>query len=483
MCLDAIEGPFEYACEVHYGTGADLSICGQDCSIQQFSCVTETLWMCAPGIATQEELRAMCLQACQAKVVAGQGCKVCGSSTGQIIKVERQGEGLCCGGNPQDPTAPFLKYLNGDIVTTLDGDIQMVVGDESATTSTTSARATYQLSNCSAGVCDITFWSVITEVADFQLAGRSFSNVLVESSHPFTGRIDLASSLFVVPAGAMTFYSYFVYNGTLNSMDMNNAEALVGFASPSDNAFRFVGTVSGEIDKTTVTVNITLDGTYENKGPPDAVVTPQSQTVECTSPEGATIQLDATGSTDPDGDALRFFWYESNDQIAVGATPSVDLSIGAHDITLTALDGFAESRASTLVTVIDSTGPSITAEAPTCMWPPNHKMVRLAIGSEIIASSLDTCDGAPGSVYISDVSTDDPTASPDDIAFGAAAVCLRAERPNNAARTYTITLSSVDVTGNVGSTDVVIQVPASNVGKCSTDKRLVRTDDDPACRF
>jgi hypothetical protein len=360
----------------------------------------------------------------------------------------------------------------------------MHVADTSTTTTTTGARATYEVSNCdTAGVCDITFWSVVAEVADFQLAGHSFTSPLIESAHPFKGRIDLSSSLFVVPSGAMTFYSYFGYGGKLNSADMNNPEAVVGFASPANNAFRFVGSLTGELEDTTVTVNLVLDGTYLNKGPPNVVATPQSQTVECTSSSGATVQLDATSSTDPDDDVLRFYWFESDERIAEGATAAVALSLGAHDITLTALDGYAESRASTLVTVVDTTGPSITANAPSCIWPPNHKLVRLALGSEITATSLDTCDGAPGSVYISSVTTDDPTATPDDIAFGASGVCLRAERPNNTPRMYTITLSSVDAAGNVGSTDVVVEVPTNNNGKCSTDKRLIRADDDPGCQF
>jgi hypothetical protein len=110
-------------------------------------------------------------------------------------------------------------------------------------------------------------------------------------------------------------------------------------------------------------------------------------------------------------------------------------------------------------------------------------LVRLALGSEILATSQDSCETGTSAVYISNVTTDDPTATTDDIAFGSSAVCLRAERSDNTERSYTITLSSVDAAGNIASTDVVVHVPTSNVGKCSTDQTLRRTDEDPGCNF
>lgn len=441
--------------------------------------------MCAPGQVTQAELKAMCMQACQAKVALGQECKVCGSATGQIVLVSRHETPLCCGTSPGDPPVPFLKNIGGDVVTTLDGDIEMNVANESATTSTNATPVSYALSNCSGSVCDITFTSIVAEPANFQLGGHSFSEVFIENAHPFSGRIDLTSSLFVVPAGAMTLYTYFVHDDKLNSMDMTNSEPIVGFASTSANAFRFTGSASGEIDDTAVSITLSLNGTFENKGPPIAQVSP-TQTVECTSPAGARVQLDASGSTDPDGDALRYFWYEANDQIADGVTPSIDLSLGVHDITLTALDAHAESRASTQITVTDTTGPALVASAsPTCLWPPNQKLVRLALGSAIVASTADSCDGAPGSVYIANVTSNDPTATADDIRFGPTATCLRAERSGSSAgRQYTITLSSVDATGNVGSTNVVVEVPRNYGPGCSNfDRSLVHSDTDPACNF
>ena len=45
-------------------------------------------------------------------------------------------------------------------------------------------------------------------------------------------------------------------------------------------------------------------------------------------------------------------------------------------------------------------------------------------------------------------------------------VCLRAEAPQIAARKYTVTLTSTDQQGNVGSTDLVIEVPHDNRGHC-----------------
>jgi hypothetical protein len=83
------------------------------------------------------------------------------------------------------------------------------------------------------------------------------------------------------------------------------------------------------------------------------------QTVEATSPAGASVTLDATGSSDPDGDALTYEWTGPFGT-ASGVSPIVTVPLGAHDITLTVNDGQASSQDTVRVTVRDTTPPVVT---------------------------------------------------------------------------------------------------------------------------
>jgi hypothetical protein len=67
----------------------------------------------------------------------------------------------------------------------------------------------------------------------------------------------------------------------------------------------------------------------------------------------AQIKLDGTGSYDPDGDTLEYFWYDANDLIATGAEPNVIFPIGEHVIDLIVNDGQVDSEPNdVMITVI-----------------------------------------------------------------------------------------------------------------------------------
>ena len=52
----------------------------------------------------------------------------------------------------------------------------------------------------------------------------------------------------------------------------------------------------------------------------------------------ATVTLDASGSSDPDGTLISYQWFENDALIATGKTVSVNLGIGSHTITLQVTD-------------------------------------------------------------------------------------------------------------------------------------------------
>lgn len=82
------------------------------------------------------------------------------------------------------------------------------------------------------------------------------------------------------------------------------------------------------------------------------------RTIEANIFGGALVALDGTGSFDPDGDSLTYTWIGSFGT-ASGATPTVKLPLGSHTITLTVTDGRFSSSDSLIITVIDTTPPTI----------------------------------------------------------------------------------------------------------------------------
>lgn len=73
--------------------------------------------------------------------------------------------------------------------------------------------------------------------------------------------------------------------------------------------------------------------------PPVPVIAPLPGAIQATSREGAEVTLDATGSSDPDGDNLTFLWYDGDTLIGYEAIVTVKLAAGTHSIKLAAFDG------------------------------------------------------------------------------------------------------------------------------------------------
>ena len=76
------------------------------------------------------------------------------------------------------------------------------------------------------------------------------------------------------------------------------------------------------------------------------------------------VQLDGSGSTDPDGDPLSYEWREGGAVIASGATPAVPLAVGQHDITLSVSDGEAPQSSDAVRITVDPAPPPPTLAAP-----------------------------------------------------------------------------------------------------------------------
>ncbi|HEX7937754.1 MAG TPA: hypothetical protein VF483_02110 [Gemmatimonadaceae bacterium] len=140
----------------------------------------------------------------------------------------------------------------------------------------------------------------------------------------------------------------------------------------------------------------------------------------------------------------------------------------------------------------DMTPPSLTIRAtPTCLWPPNHKLVvyNFTNGLEVVAK--DECDAMPVVKIMDvtsnqDVSGDGSGKMSPDVSFGDHAMCVRATRAgmDSSDRIYTVHVQATDAGGNATTKVVTILVPhdQGEGAKCEKiDKARVVADGDTAC--
>ena len=206
----------------------------------------------------------------------------------------------------------------------------------------------------------------------------------------------------------------------------------------------------------------------------------QALCVDVTKAADASCQVVAAvngGSFDPDGDP-----------VSLTQAPLGPYALGSTDVMLTVDDlpslgpDDAPAMCMARVTVIDSTPPLISAISarPNVLWPPNHKMVNVAVKY----NATDNC-GKPA-CKISSVTSNEPINSSDYAIVDAHHIRLRAEREerdnhdeetrgdsynhdeerrgfkrlgNNDDRIYTINITCGDAFSNSSTRAVTVSVP------------------------
>jgi hypothetical protein len=167
---------------------------------------------------------------------------------------------------------------------------------------------------------------------------------------------------------------------------------------------------------------------------PTAVATATPNPAEATGATGATVTLDGTGSSDPDGDVLTYTWRANGTVLGSGSVLVLTFPIGSHAVTLTVDDG-RRKTAETEITVVvqDTTGPvlqdvpgDLTVDATStdggvAVWP--------------TPTAIDVVDGAVPVACL--------PASGSTFGFGATAVtCTAADsRGNTSAATFSVTVA------------------------------------------
>jgi hypothetical protein len=184
---------------------------------------------------------------------------------------------------------------------------------------------------------------------------------------------------------------------------------------------------------------------------PPSLSCPAPQPIECTGP------------------ATRVWFSATAQDACAGAIPasctSGSFGLGRHDGTCTAADPSGHGAACGFAfTIVDTHAPGIAAvtASPHVLWPPNHKMVPVAIHVD----SSDLCQPNP-SCQITSVTSNEPVdgpgadKSPDWQVTGPLTLLLRAERRGSGCgRVYTIGVACSDGS-NSTSANVTVTVPHS----------------------
>ncbi|MFH0989088.1 MAG: T9SS type A sorting domain-containing protein [bacterium] len=206
------------------------------------------------------------------------------------------------------------------------------------------------------------------------------------------------------------------------------------------------------------------------------------QTIECISTTSTPVQLNASASSDPDGDELTFTWTGPFGTVT-GPTPIVTLPCGSHLITLTVNDGHGgTSTDQVVINIVDAKPPIITVASPAYLSPPNHKYISFNL-SAMVRSVNDACAGEipVSDVQIVSASSDELEDAPGDddgntyndivIAQDCRSIQVRAERMGGGnGRVYTVNLAVIDPCGNKGTASYRINVlPNQSKGAVALD--------------
>ena len=229
-----------------------------------------------------------------------------------------------------------------------------------------------------------------------------------------------------------------------NSTSVNGSDpALLNTTHIYSTSGVYNATLTVEFDSTlNMTETATATITVLQNTPPLANAGPD-QFIEQTSPEGANVTLNGTGSSDPDNDTLTYYWNWTGGS-AQGATPTVMLPPGNTTVTLTVSDGLANSTDMVNIVVQDTTPPIISVGPNMAVEQESHA------GTEVTLNGTAT-DAVSTQFNFTWIEND--TVLKTDVNATSTTLTYTFSLGN-----HTVTLDATDQAGNTGSANVTVSV-------------------------
>jgi hypothetical protein len=190
-----------------------------------------------------------------------------------------------------------------------------------------------------------------------------------------------------------------------------------------------------------------------------------TQVIECQGNGGANVTLDASLSIDSDCEFLRYAWTGPFGKVS-GRNPKVFFSRGTNVISLIVSDDWQDSKAAlTHVSVVDTKPPALRVTlTPAEIKADKNQMVRI----NATVSVADVCGGTPPQVVLTSITSDQPgngnkaLSDIQEADFGTfdRSFLLRAGAPGG--RTYTVTYTATDASGNQTQATAAVHVQHSH---------------------
>lgn len=113
----------------------------------------------------------------------------------------------------------------------------------------------------------------------------------------------------------------------------------------------------GAID--TEEVIITVQGAPDANQPPVADAGPNQAVVDADDGGSETVTLDASGSTDADGNIVSWSWAENGVAIGTGETLDATFDVGVHTVTLTVTDDDGDTDTDNVIIAVVASGANV----------------------------------------------------------------------------------------------------------------------------
>lgn len=162
-------------------------------------------------------------------------------------------------------------------------------------------------------------------------------------------------------AGAFYIGSQYRHEGFF--WDAATPDAIAALAKPLDdvncvvNAFNDTGLATGATGGTFHACTWNTAATPANQAPVANAGLDQTVTTFAAS---TSVQLDGTGSTNPDGDTCRYAWSENGTLLATGTRPTATLARDTHVLTLTVTDSYGASSSDTVTITVARPSSALT---------------------------------------------------------------------------------------------------------------------------